>query len=32
MFSKREDTMKILFSDEKLLDIDGNYECQNDRI
>ena len=32
MFSKREDTMKILFSGEKLFDIDGIYNSQNDRI
>ena len=24
--------MKILFSDEKLFDTDGIYNCQNDRI
>ena len=24
--------MKILFSDEKFLDIDGVYNCQNDRV
>ena len=29
---RKEDTMKILFSDEKLLDIDGIYNSQNDRI
>ena len=27
-----ENTMKILFSDEKLFDIDGIYNSQNDRI
>ena len=27
-----KDTMKILFSDEKLFDIDGIYNSQNDRI
>ena len=31
-FSKRDNTMEILFSDEKLFDIDGIYNCQNDRI
>ena len=30
-FSTREDTMKILFSDEELLDIDGICNCRNDR-
>ena len=30
--SGKEDTMKILFSDEKLFDIDGIYNTQNDRI
>ena len=29
---RKEDTMKILFSDEKLFDIDGIYSSQNDRI
>ncbi|CAF3603310.1 unnamed protein product [Rotaria socialis] len=29
---RKEDTMKILFSDEKMLDIDGVYNSQNDRI
>ena len=29
---RKEDTMKILFSDEKLFDIDGTYNSQNDRI
>ena len=29
---RKEDTMKILFSDEKLFDIDGVYNSQNDRI
>ena len=29
---RKEDTMKILFSDEKLFDIDGIYNFQNDRI
>ena len=29
---RKEDTMKILFSDEKLFDIGGNYNSQNDRI
>ena len=29
---RKENTMKILFSDEKLLDIDGIYNSQNNRI
>ena len=29
---REEDMMKILFSDEKLFDIDGIYNSQNDRI
>ena len=29
---REEDMMKILFSDEKLFDIDGVYNSQNDRI
>ena len=29
---RKEDTMKILFLDEKLFDIDGIYNSQNDRI
>jgi transposase len=29
---KKEKTMKILFSDEKMFDIDGVYNSQNDRI
>jgi hypothetical protein len=29
---RKEQTMKILFSDEKLFDIDGVYNSQNDRI
>ena len=29
---RKEDTMRILFSDEKLFDIDGIYNSQNDRI
>ena len=29
---RKEDTMKILFADEKLFDIDGIYNSQNDRI
>ena len=29
---RKEDTMKTLFSDEKLFDIDGIYNSQNDRI
>ena len=30
--SRKENTMKILFSDEKMFDIDGIYNSQNDRI
>ena len=30
--SGKEDTMKNLFSDEKLFDIDGIYSSQNERI
>ena len=29
---RKEDTMKFLFSDEKMFDIDGVYNSQNDRI
>ena len=29
---RKEDTLKILFSDEKMFDIDGIYNAQNDRI
>ena len=29
---KKEDTLKILFSDEKMFDIDGVYNAQNDRV
>ena len=29
---RKEDTMKILFSDEKFFDIDGVYNAQNDRV
>ena len=29
---KKENALKILFSDEKLFDIDGVYNAQNDRI
>lgn len=29
---RKEDTMKILFSDEKMFDIDGIYNSQNDRV
>ena len=29
---QKENTMKILFSDEKMFDIDGIYNSQNDRI
>ena len=29
---RKEDTIKILFSDEKLFDIDGIYNSQNDRM
>ena len=29
---KKEDTLKILFSDEKMFDIDGVYNVQNDRM
>ena len=29
---RKEDTMKILFPDEKYLDIDGVYNSQNDRV
>ena len=31
-YFKKETTMKILFSDEKMFDIDGVYNFQNDRI
>ena len=30
IFEKR--TLRILFSDEKFFDIDGDYNCQNDRV
>ena len=29
---RKEDTLRILFSDEKMFDIDGIYNAQNDRI
>ena len=29
---RTEETMKILFSDEKFFDIDGVYDSQNDRM
>ena len=29
---RKEDTLKILFSDEKMFDIDGVYNPQNDRV
>ncbi len=29
---RKEDTMRILFSDEKLFDVDGIYNSQNERI
>jgi len=29
---KKEDTLRILFSDEKMFDIDGVYNAQNDRV
>ena len=29
---RKEDTLKILFSDEKMFDIDGVYNTQNDRV
>ena len=29
---RKEDTLQILFSDEKMFDIDGIYNAQNDRI
>ena len=29
---RKEDTMRILFSDEKIFDLDGMYNCQNQRI
>ena len=29
---RKEDTMKILFSDENYLDVDGVYNSQNDRV
>ena len=28
----KEDTLRILFSDEKMFDLDGMYNAQNDRI
>ena len=31
-FFRKENTMKILFSDEKMFDIDGIYNSQNDQI
>ena len=30
--SKKKDTLRILFSDEKFFDIDGVYNCQNERV
>ncbi|CAM4779555.1 unnamed protein product [Rotaria magnacalcarata] len=29
---RKEDTMRILFSDEKIFDLDGMYDSQNQRI
>ncbi|CAF1138777.1 unnamed protein product [Didymodactylos carnosus] len=29
---RKEETMRILFSDEKMFDIDGVYNAQNDRV
>ena len=29
---QREDTVRILFSDEKMFDLDGIYDSENDRI
>jgi transposase len=29
---RKEDTLKILFSDEKMFDLDGIYNAQNDRV
>ena len=29
---RKEDTLKLLFSDEKMFDIDGVYNTQNDRV
>ena len=29
---RKEDTLRILFSDEKMFDLDGMYNAQNDRI
>ena len=29
---RKEDTMRIFFSDEKFCDIDGVYNSQNDRV
>ena len=29
---RTEDTLRILFSDEKMFDLDGMYNAQNDRI
>ena len=29
---RKEDTIRILFSDEKMFDLDGIYNSQNDRI
>ena len=29
---RKEDTMRILFSDEKMFDLDGIYNSENDRI
>ena len=29
---QKEDTLRILFSDEKMFDLDGMYNVQNDRI
>ena len=29
---KKEQTLKFLFSDEKMFDLDGMYNAQNDRV
>ena len=29
---RKDDTMRILFSDEKFFDIDGVYDSRNDRV
>ena len=29
---RKEDTLRILFSDEKMFDLDGMYNAQNDRL